>query len=225
MRENINSGPAFAMHDLLSSKIYVLIIGAAELIREGLFFVVSRLMPNTTIFVASPDELSTLKRVRADLILYLLEPPYLPGVDDLQTLRTRFPDAAMIALSDSKEEYLLVGAAASRTCSFILVSDDVESLGTAISFSLAGKAIYPDGRPLRSLMPVKKLQLPRPRLTPRQMQVYEYLRAGKTNKEIGALLSLSDNTIRSHVSAILRALNVHNRTEASNLDSRLFRRN
>lgn len=203
------------MHNPLSSKIYVLILGADELIREGLFFVVSRLMPNATIFTASPDEQLNPKRIRADLILYVLGPPYLSGIDDLQALRAKFPAAALIALSDSKDEYLLVGAAASRTCGFLLISDDVESLGATIIYTLSGKTAYPDGRPIKSLLAPVTLKRPSPKLTPRQMQVYEYLRAGKTNKEIGALLKLSDNTVRSHVSAILKTLNANNRTEAS----------
>ena len=212
------------MHNPLSSKIYVLILGADELIREGVFFVVSRLMPNATIFTASPEDPINPKRIRADLILYLLGPPYLSGIDNLQSLRAKFPDAALITLSDSKEAYLLMGAAASRTCGFLLVSDDVESLGATIIYALSGKATYPDGKPLGSLLAPVKFRLPGPKLTPRQMQVYEYLRAGKTNKEIGALLNLSDNTVRSHVSAILKTLNANNRTEASQLVSLFHRR-
>jgi DNA-binding NarL/FixJ family response regulator len=205
------------MYELLFSKYRVLIVGMDELIREGLFFLVSRLMPNATVFVVSGDEELDAELVQIDLILYLLRPPYLAGLDEMYALRNRHGDAALLALSDSKEDYLVGIAAANHINGFMLVSDQVESLQTAIIDVLSGKSVFPEGRKFRGR------RLPPPKLTPRQMQVYEYLCSGKTNKEIGAMLKLSDNTVRTHVSAILEVLGVNNRTEATKLD-KLFRR-
>lgn len=52
------------------------------------------------------------------------------------------------------------------------------------------------------------------RLTPRQRQVLRLLGQGKSNKEIGQTLGLTEGTVKLHVSAVLRALNVSNRTQA-----------
>ncbi|WP_143527859.1 helix-turn-helix transcriptional regulator [Rubrobacter xylanophilus] len=53
-----------------------------------------------------------------------------------------------------------------------------------------------------------------PALTPRQLEVLQLIAAGKTVKEIGAELYLSEATVRNHVSAVLRALDAHSQLEA-----------
>lgn len=211
------------MHRLLSARICVLIIGHDELIREGLYFLVSRLMPNATIVVAHPDDNIDPRRLAVGLVLYLLGAPYLAGIDNMRALRSRYPDASLVALSDSTEDYLLKGAVASHACGFLMISDDVASFAAALADVLAGRRIFPEGKSPRAARASDAPALHRARLTPRQREVYEYLRAGKTNKEIGALLKLSDNTVRTHVSAILKALNATNRTEASKLEKLFIR--
>ena len=203
------------MYGVLLSKIRVLIIGADELIREGLCFLISRLMPNATVLIAGCDERIDGHPAEISLILYLLGPPYLAGINQIHVLRARYPAAAVLALGDSKLDGVVSIAAASRINGFLLVSDEVESLQAAIVDVLSGRPVFPDG----SAASTRPLRLPR--LTPRQMQVYDFMCEGKTNKEIGALLNLSDNTVRSHVSAILKELRVATRTEATKLE-RLF---
>jgi DNA-binding NarL/FixJ family response regulator len=51
-------------------------------------------------------------------------------------------------------------------------------------------------------------------LTPRQLDVLKFLIQGKSNKEIGRELGLSEATVKAHLAAIFRCLNVDNRTEA-----------
>lgn len=205
------------MYGVLLSKIRVLIIGSDELIREGLCFLMSRLMPNATILVAGCDERIDGHPAEISLILYLLGPPYLARIGQIHALRARHPGAAMLVLGDSNLDGVVSIAAASRINGFLMVSDEVESLQAAIVDVLAGKPVFPDGNPAST----RPLHLPR--LTPRQIQVYDFICAGKTNKEIGAMLNLSDNTVRSHVSAILKELRVTTRTEATKLE-RLFLR-
>ena len=64
-----------------------------------------------------------------------------------------------------------------------------------------------DGRP--------DSDLPRLRLTPRQMDVLFSLVKGKSNKEIARELSLAEPTIKLHVTALLKGLQVNNRTQAA----------
>ena len=60
-------------------------------------------------------------------------------------------------------------------------------------------------------------------LTPRQMEILKFLAMGKTNAEIARLLRRSPNTIKLHVSAILRQLNVGTRTQAAILASTILK--
>ena len=53
-----------------------------------------------------------------------------------------------------------------------------------------------------------------PRITPRQRQILGELRKGLSNKEIARNLDLSEGTVKLHVTALLKSLNVANRTQA-----------
>ncbi|KIC20450.1 response regulator transcription factor [Leisingera sp. ANG-Vp] len=53
-----------------------------------------------------------------------------------------------------------------------------------------------------------------PRLAPQQLKILQLLAAGQTNREIGTALSISENTVKTHVKAIFRELSVSNRTAA-----------
>jgi DNA-binding NarL/FixJ family response regulator len=66
--------------------------------------------------------------------------------------------------------------------------------------------------------------LARTRLSERQLQVLRLLGEGKTNKEIAEALFRSPNTIKLHVSAILRQLKLKSRTQAALLASKLYTR-
>lgn len=83
-----------------------------------------------------------------------------------------------------------------------------EVIVAALRMALAGGIYVPnsDGNPLPSKFAA--------RLTPRQRQVLRLLGQGKSNKEIGQTLGLTEGTVKLHVSAVLRALNVSNRTQA-----------
>ena len=54
-----------------------------------------------------------------------------------------------------------------------------------------------------------------PELTPRQMEIFSLLAKGLSNPDISRVLDISVNTVKIHVAAILRELNVANRTEAA----------
>lgn len=60
-------------------------------------------------------------------------------------------------------------------------------------------------------------------LTPRQLEILELVSKGLSNKDICGLLGISSNTVKIHVAAILRALNVANRTEAATAYQELTR--
>lgn len=65
-------------------------------------------------------------------------------------------------------------------------------------------------------MPVASVESPEKPLTARQLEVLELMAKGLTNKEIGGVLEISPGTVKVHVAAVIRALDVTNRTEATN---------
>jgi DNA-binding CsgD family transcriptional regulator len=75
------------------------------------------------------------------------------------------------------------------------------------------KRIYDELMRLTSSKNKDKLDLTQFDLTDRQLEIIQYLKEGKTNKEIGALLFISENTVKYHLKAIYEILNIANRSE------------
>lgn len=138
-----------------------------------------------------------------DLVLLDYHLPDMNGLDALDVFARRHPDLPIIMLSGSvnprvRQQVMERGAAAFLTKSGM--SDELLSITRLV---LAGGAPAAP-RPVHDL----------PTLTPRQEEVLQLLLDGLTNKEIGRLLDLSDETVKNHVSNILRCFGVATRTQA-----------
>jgi len=138
-----------------------------------------------------------------DLVLLDYHLPDMNGLEALDVFARRHPDLPIIMLSGSvnprvRQQVMERGGAAFLTKSGM--SDELLSVTRLV---LAG------GSPA---LPAPAPMLPT--LTPRQEEVLRLLLDGLTNKEIGRLLDLSDETVKNHVSNILRCFGVATRTQA-----------
>jgi DNA-binding NarL/FixJ family response regulator len=116
-------------------------------------------------------------------------------------------------LSDSIDSSIVQMARIRGAHGFIHTSVNTEDFLAAICDVLAGQLIFPDvpeseGKQIRWSWQMNF------KLSTRQAEVFDLLCKGMTNKEIGAKLLMTDNTVRTHVSALLKILEVRNRTEA-----------
>ncbi|QBK06638.1 DNA-binding response regulator [Hylemonella gracilis] len=140
-----------------------------------------------------------------DLVLLDYHLPDMNGLEALDVFARRHPDLPIIMLSGSvnprvRQQVMERGAAAFLTKSGM--SDELLSVTRLV---LAGGS---PAAPTPAMAPVL------PALTPRQEEVLLLLLDGLTNKEIGRLLDLSDETVKNHVSNILRCFGVATRTQA-----------
>lgn len=138
-----------------------------------------------------------------DLVLLDYHLPDMNGLDAMDVFARRHPDLPIIMLSGSinprmRQQVLERGAAAFLTKNGM--SDELLSVARLV---LAGGVPAPS-------TPEQDL----PSLTPRQEEVLQLLLDGHTNKEIGRDLGLSDETVKNHVSGILKAFGVTTRTQA-----------
>jgi DNA-binding CsgD family transcriptional regulator len=96
------------------------------------------------------------------------------------------------------------------------------SVSEALSSQLRAMLAFPEKRPSEAkAVSEAPNEAPHAQLSKRQMEVLRLLGEGKTNREIAKLLYRSPHTIKLHVSAILRELNVKSRTQAALLASKL----
>jgi DNA-binding NarL/FixJ family response regulator len=157
---------------------------------------------------------------RPDIVLLDLEMPELDGVQVIQRLRDACPTARIIVFTAFDTDDKIVGAVRAGAHGYLLKGAPREELFRAIRLVSEGGSL------LQPIVATKLMQhvsgrstlppLPEP-LTEREMDVLRCLALGRSNKEIAAQLSISERTVKFHMSAILGKLNAANRTEALTL--------
>jgi DNA-binding NarL/FixJ family response regulator len=202
----------------------VLVVDDHALIREALHGVIRELMEDAFIVEAS-DAQGALRCIEehADLELILLD-LYLPGrsgFEILNELHDRFPALCVVVLSASCQRDDITRALDSGALGFIPKSASREIMLSALRLVLAGGVYVPPevfGRvqaaPLSTSHPGQNPSAMELGLTERQLEVLLLMMQGRSNKGICRALDLAEPTVKNHVTAILKALNARNRTEA-----------
>ena len=208
----------------------MLVVDDHVLIRESLRGVLTELSPEATIVEGTgAQETMRLVAEHQDLTLILLDLnlPDGDGFEVLTELRERYPTIPIVVLSGYHDRANVVRALELGALGFIPKTAQRPVLVSAISLVLSG-GIYIPPEILAGQMPAARAQpgtvhgtagktkiSPRDlSLTDRQIDVLALMMQGKSNKAIGRMLDLAEPTVRNHVTAVLKALNVTNRTEA-----------
>ena len=197
----------------------LLIVDDHPVLRAGLTAMLQQLGEDTVVLQAcdAAEGLSAAE-AHADLDAVLLD-LMMPGMDGMAAIREfgkRRPDVPVIVLSSSEDPSDVRRALASGALGYIPKSARPETFLSALRFVLDGNVYVP---PLM----LDAVAAPRgagadaealARLTERQCEVLKLLCRDLSNKEIGRALGLSDKTVKAHITAIFRTLNVVSRSQA-----------
>jgi DNA-binding NarL/FixJ family response regulator len=177
------------------------------------------------------DEAGTLDAVTArldrdsdvDLVLLDLKMPGVHGLSGLMFLRAQYPAVPIAIVSASDEPPIIRRALDLGASGFIPKSLAVEDMRKAIAAILAGGVWAPEGMSSATAADGDGDALAQriATLTPQQMRVLMMLKEGLLNKQIAFQLSVSEATVKAHVSAILQKLDVASRTQAVIAASRI----
>jgi DNA-binding NarL/FixJ family response regulator len=152
----------------------------------------------------------------ADLVLLDLAMPGVRGFSGLLVLRAQYPGTPVVVVSGNEERGVIRMCIDFGASGFIPKSTDMETMQAAIRAILAGDVWAPADVDLAS--PVDRDMADNVRrlasLTPQQVRVLMMLSEGLLNKQIAYELSVSEATVKAHVSAILQKLGVESRTQA-----------
>jgi DNA-binding NarL/FixJ family response regulator len=204
-----------------------LVVDDHALIREAMRGVLKELESGAEVLEASScRQAMDLVRQNLDLGLVLLDLqlPDRDGFEALAELRQKHPAVSVVVLSAFNDPDNVVKALDAGALGFIPKTDSREVLLSALRLVLAGGIYIPPNVLLRSpvtvaapAQPAVSGRRPSPSelgLTDRQLEVLALMMQGKSNKLICRALDLAEPTVKNHVSAILKALQVSNRTEA-----------
>lgn len=158
-----------------------------------------------------------------DLILLDLNMPGMHGLNGLISLRNEAPTIPVVIVSAEEDKHVVLQAITYGAIGFITKSSPRSQMTEAIQQILNGNVYLPPDiirtgkdssqrRHRNEDNPISPERLNS--LTRRQLLVLERMSKGESNKQIAYHLSIAETTVKAHVSAILRKLNVHNRIQA-----------
>ncbi len=210
----------------------LLIVDDHHLIREGLRPILKRLGDGeeTEVLEAASFEAAVEYADRhrdLDLLVLDLRLPNVAGFAALCDLQERHPSLPIVVMSGEDDPELMRQAIEHGALGFIPKSSSADVILNALRLVLSGGTYLPRqimAAPSKAAAaPVKAAgaRLTALGLTPRQAEVLELLIAGKSNKAICRELHLAEGTVKTHIAAAFKALNVTSRVQAVLAVSRL----
>jgi DNA-binding NarL/FixJ family response regulator len=200
----------------------ILVVEDHVLVREGLVATLHRLDGNIEVFQAGDAEsaMHVLADVAdLDLILIDLMLPGMNGFSFLGVLRKRFPSVPVMVVSALDDATAVQRAMRLGAAAFVPKSFSGDELLSAVRLVCEGGEYFPPV--LSPFNPSARRRSGLGRdvtggygLTGAQGRVLSLLAAGKSNREIAELLGVTEGTVKVHLSAIYRALNVTSRSQA-----------
>ncbi|SNS04760.1 two component transcriptional regulator, LuxR family [Anaerovirgula multivorans] len=152
---------------------------------------------------------------KPDIVLLDIKLPDGDGAAGCREIKKISPETKVIILTAFAEDAIVLEAVQAGAEGYLLKNIDSKSIITAIRDVAAGKPAL-DASIISKVLDVVKGKHPvDDSLTPQERNILELISQGKTNKEIGQELFISEKTVRNNVSKILRKINVNNRTEAA----------
>lgn len=156
-----------------------------------------------------------------DVVLLDLRMPDMNGIDVLQELRRRDLQMPIVMLTTSREEKDVINSLQYGAQGYLLKDMEPDELITALHEIVAGNSVVAKelmgvlAKAVQGESESSPVQDAFTDLTPREREILCHLAAGQSNKLIARNLGISDGTVKLHVKAILRKLDVHSRVEAA----------
>ncbi len=203
----------------MAAKIKVLLVDDHAIVRDGLKMLLDL---NASIQVCGEagtlkDALEIIPKAKPELILLDFKLPDGDGVSSCTMIKRLYPEVKIIILTAYSQNHLVLEAIRAGADGYLLKNIKYDVLCDTIKLVHQGSHILDPAVSegvIQSL--TKEGDSPGEEgLSPRELAIIELISAGKSNKEIGLLLAISDKTVRNYISTIFKKINVTNRTEAA----------
>ena len=207
----------------------ILIVDDHALFRVGIANILGR-EPDFEIVGEADDSRSAIDRAietSPNVILMDLSLPSPGGIETTQRIKRELPSTSIIVLAVSEDEDALFDAIKAGAAAFILKDVGPDDLVTIIRRVVSGEYLINDkvfAKPSvasRVLKEFRELAVYGQEaapifapLSPREVEILDNIAQGMTNKQVAYALSISEQTVKNHMSSILRKLSVNDRTQA-----------
>jgi two-component system NarL family response regulator len=195
-----------------SNLIRVLIADDHAIVRQGLVALLEQESDLSVVAQAGNgyEAVQMFSQHQPDVVLMDLRMPQMDGVAAITAICTEFTNARIVVLTTYDGDEDIYRGLRSGAKGYLLKDADPDELFTAIRTVFAGKKYIP-------LIVGAKLaeRMENPQLSDRELEVVRLIVAGNSNQEIGAVLHISESTVKFHINNILCKLGVNDRTQAA----------
>jgi DNA-binding NarL/FixJ family response regulator len=195
----------------------VLVVDDHALVRTGVANIISHERDLQVIAEASngAEAVAAFERYRPDVTLLDLRMPVMEGVEAVRQIRLLEPGAKVIVLTTYDTDEDITRALKAGAKAYILKDISATALIACIHDVLAGKTYLAPTAAAKLAEGVARVQL-----TPRELSTLRLLADGRSNKEIGNELGISERTVKTHLGHLFEKLGVTSRTEAVRIAAR-----
>ncbi|WP_461482626.1 LuxR C-terminal-related transcriptional regulator [Porticoccus sp.] len=203
----------------------ILVADDHPLYREAVISVIKQTFPDVVTYEAEDFDAAlnvVEEHNQLDLILLDLNMPGMNDLNGLIHLRNEAPEIPVAIISAEEDRDVVLRSVTYGAVGYISKVASSENIGDAIKKMIAGQVYLPSDI-IRNKKPSPQAVRNEPQefdakqissLTRRQLLVLERLSKGDSNKQIAYELNIAETTVKTHVSAILSKLHVHNRMQA-----------
>ena len=191
--------------------IRVLSVDDHPLLREGIAALISHQADMQLVAEASNgrEALDLFRQHRPDITLMDLQMPEMSGIDAMSSIRGEYPEARIIVLTTHAGDVQVTRALKAGARAYLLKGSLRKELLETI------RAVHAGQKRLSSEVAQEIAEHSSDdALTPREIDVLHLIARGNANKEVASRLSLTEETVKSHVRNILAKLGAHDRTHA-----------
>ncbi len=192
--------------------IRILIVEDHAVVRQGLVALLNTVPEFTVVAQAADGEsgVALFREHRPDVTLMDLRLPKQNGVEAIGQIRAEFPEARIVVLTTFDGDEDIYRALQAGAKGYLLKGMDGDVLMEAIRAVHAGKSRVP-----ATVAERLAERLSGPVLTERETDVLKQIVLGRSNKEIGKALFISEATVKTHINNLLGKLGVADRTQAA----------
>jgi len=159
------------------------------------------------------DAVDVFRAVRPDVLLMDLSMPRLDGAGAIRRIRAFAPDAAIIVLTSFAEQERVLEALDAGAIGYLLKDSEPDELLRGVFAAANGEAPLAP-RVARVLLESRQAPVA-PGLSEREREVLAEVVAGRSNKEIGARLGITEKTVKAHLTRVFERIGVLDRTQAA----------
>ena len=200
--------------------IKVLVVDDHTVVRKGLCSLLTSKYDIEVVGEAADgvEAVDNARDLQPDVILMDLMMPRKDGLEAVLEIKGDNPDARILILTSFSEDVQIVAAIKAGAVGYVMKDASPDELVHAIHSAYMGKLSLSVDM-LQLVMSEAEGESPKldleAALTPRELDVLRELAHGSSNQEIAGSLAISTTTVRSHISSILRKLELSNRTQAA----------